>query len=76
MDDKIKKILDEKYTYKLNGWNFKIANYHEIQKSFRILADNEEITEAMLVDHNYIDNKEDFIKECTRFYVNRLDSLD
>lgn len=60
--------------YFTEGWSFLLCG-KVFEKDVKILADNNEITESYTVKIEYIKNETDFIKECKRFYNNRLCDL-
>lgn len=68
-------VINEKFEFNFEGWDFKLDSFNEIQSSYKVIAKKDDLTEAMFVEPKYLSNKEDFIKECKRFYINCLDTL-
>lgn len=77
MEEVINNILSQNFEMEYRGWKFWVKNYHEIEKKFMILADNNKlgITESTFVEPKYLKDAEAFKKECRRFYHNRLDGM-
>jgi len=75
MESTTMNVIKEQFEFEYEGWGFKLNGYNEIQKSYKVTANKGDLIEAMFVEPKYLTNKEDFIKECKRFYINCLDTL-
>lgn len=75
MESTTKDIIKDKYEFSYEGWDFKLDGFNEIQKAYKVTAKKGDLTEAMFVEPKYLLSKEDYIKECKRFYTNCLNTL-
>ena len=63
----------EKYTY--YDWEFTLLPHKD---SYKILAINKilSISDYINIGFDWIDNKDDFIRECRKYYINKLSGME